>query len=210
MGEDRRALRVDADCQVVGQAGQDVLLDCTHAVPVIDHLVVGNDEVGVQAHVLQPDAVHQGAEVVTDVQLAGGTIPGEDSPAIRMHGKIGLDLVATLLGTGHGGLMGPHRLTISHGVLSSPLVRRGFDAGGAVSLTSCAGPGTGAATASVMGMIIAARGASPRARRPCGPRVDGRNSPRGVAPVHRRPRHRPASHHMRWPPRSCTRVQISR
>ena len=94
---------------------------------------------------------------MTDVQLAGGTIPGEDSPAIRMHGKIGLDLVAALLGTGHGGLMGPHRLTISHGVLSSPLVRRGFDAGGGgvTHVVRRLGTGTGAATASVMGKIIA-------------------------------------------------------
>ena len=62
--EDRGALRVDARGQVVGNQAEDALANRAHAVAVGNHLVVGDQDPGLHAAVLQQHAVTQGAKVV--------------------------------------------------------------------------------------------------------------------------------------------------
>ena len=75
MGEDDRPLGIDPSGQVVGHHVVDVVLQLTDAVAVVDHLVVGHDQEGFDAGVLQPHPVLERTEVVPDVQPAGGAVP---------------------------------------------------------------------------------------------------------------------------------------
>jgi hypothetical protein len=47
------------------------------------HLVVGYQDDHVDAEVLKSDPVREGAEVVADVQWAGGSITGQDAEVSR-------------------------------------------------------------------------------------------------------------------------------
>jgi hypothetical protein len=70
--------RVQSDGQVVEHQAGDVLIQVLGVVPVGQHLVVRDQHEYLGAEVLQPDAVAQGAEVVSQVQLAGRPVPGQD------------------------------------------------------------------------------------------------------------------------------------
>ena len=92
VGEDRRAVRVHAHGQGVGHQRQDALADGAHAVAVGDDLVVGDENPGVDAAVLDRLPRVHGAEVVTQVHIARGAHAGEHAVAVRVDVQVGLDL----------------------------------------------------------------------------------------------------------------------
>jgi len=94
VGENQRPLGVNASRQIVGDGTEDVVLQVSHTIPVIDHLVVGDQHHCPDAGILQSHSVGQGPEVVADVQMAGGTVPCQDAVVVRMDGDIGFDLRA--------------------------------------------------------------------------------------------------------------------
>ena len=106
MGEDRRALRVHAHRQGVGDQGQDPLANGAHAVAVGDDLVVGHEDPGVHSGVLDRLPGVHGAEVVAQVHVPGGADPGEHPVAAGVDGDIGLDLGGAGDGSGQGGVVG--------------------------------------------------------------------------------------------------------
>ena len=57
MGEDHRALWIDAGCEVVRHHVVDVVFQLTDTITVVDHLVVGNDQEGLDPGILQPNTV---------------------------------------------------------------------------------------------------------------------------------------------------------
>ena len=89
--------RVDADGEVVGQHAEHPLLDRAGAVAVGDHLVVGDQDEGVDARVLDAHPVRKGAEVVAEVQVAGGPVAGHHAEAGRVLRDLRFDLGAPCL-----------------------------------------------------------------------------------------------------------------
>jgi hypothetical protein len=79
VGEDRAAVRVDADGEIVQHQPFDVFAEPVGDVAVGQHLVVSDHHHQLGALLLQPDPVLQGAEVVADVQRPGGSVAGEDA-----------------------------------------------------------------------------------------------------------------------------------
>ena len=77
MRVDHRLVGVQAAGQVVDDHVVDVVLDVVGAVAVGDDLVVGDEHVGLGAHVLQFNTALEGAEVVTQVQASGRAVAGE-------------------------------------------------------------------------------------------------------------------------------------
>ena len=106
MGEDRRARRVDAHREVVGDQRTNPVADLAHAVAVGDHLVVGHEHEGLDAGVLQAHPVGQRPEVVPDVQVAGRPVAGEHAEARGVLGDLVLDRPAALLRAPQGRLGG--------------------------------------------------------------------------------------------------------
>ena len=96
MGEDHGLLGVDAAGKVVHDHVEDVVLDGLGGVAVRDHLVVGDDDVGMDAHLLQAHAVNQRAEVVAQVQAAGGAVSGEHGVLAGVDLQVLVDAVAAL------------------------------------------------------------------------------------------------------------------
>ena len=104
--EDRGALGVDARGQVVGDEAEDTLTDRTHAIAVGDHLVVGDQNPGLNPAVLQEHAVTQRAEVVAQVQVARRTVTREDTETRRVLVDRQVDLGAAGLRAGQRGIGG--------------------------------------------------------------------------------------------------------
>ena len=100
--EDRRPAGVDAHGQVVGDLAEHVLRQPGGHGPVRHHLVVGDQDQQVHAGVLQQDPVLQGAEVVADMQRAGGPVAGEHAERRRTGGDGELEVSAPLLGGEQG------------------------------------------------------------------------------------------------------------
>ena len=73
VGEDRGPVGVDPGGELVEQHLPDVAGQVAREVAVGDDLVVGDHEIGLDAERLQADPVGQGAEVVAEVQGAGGS-----------------------------------------------------------------------------------------------------------------------------------------
>ena len=106
MVKDRGALRVNARGQVVGDEAEDALTDRTYAVAVGDHLVVGDQNPGLNAAVLQEHAVTQRAEVVAQVQVAGRAVTREDAETRGVLVNRQVDLGAAGLRAGQRGIRG--------------------------------------------------------------------------------------------------------
>ena len=115
VGEDHGLCRVDAAGQVVEQHVCHVVGDVLGRVAVGDDLVVGDDDVGLDAGVLQRDAPGQGAEIVPEVQAPGGPVAREHRVLARMHREIGAYLVASALG-------GLEASLVRHRVLALPFL----------------------------------------------------------------------------------------
>ena len=71
-----------------------------------DSLIVGDQDVGLDPGVLQSHPVRQRAEVVTQVQVPGGTVTGHHPEGRRVDGDPGFDLGAARLGAAQGGIGG--------------------------------------------------------------------------------------------------------
>ena len=104
--EDRGALGVDARGQVVGDEAEDALTDRAHAVAVGDHLVVGDQNPGLDPAVLQQHAVTQRTEVVAQVQVPGRAVTREDAETRRVLVDRQVDLSAAGLRAGQRGIGG--------------------------------------------------------------------------------------------------------
>ena len=95
MREYHGLIGIDAARQVVHDHVVDVVLDMLGSVAVRDDLVVCDDDVGVDAHVLQAHALDQRAEVMPQVQPARRTVAGQHRVLVCLAGvQVCLDLVA--------------------------------------------------------------------------------------------------------------------
>ena len=94
MGEDHGLLGVDAAGEVVDDHVENVVLNVLGRVAVGDHLVVGDDYVRADAHLLQADAIDERAEVVPEVQTAGRAVAGEHGVLAGVDLELLVDLVA--------------------------------------------------------------------------------------------------------------------
>ena len=97
MREDHGLFRVDAGGHVVEHQIEHVLLDVLGGVAVGDHLIVGDDDVGLHAAVLHGHALADRAEVVAEVQAAGRTVAGEHGELARILLQFGKRGIGTLL-----------------------------------------------------------------------------------------------------------------
>ena len=79
VGEDRRPGGIDAGREIVQDRAVHVLADSAGSVAVRDDLVVREDHERLDACVLQTDALAEGADVVAEVELPGGPLPGQDA-----------------------------------------------------------------------------------------------------------------------------------
>ncbi|CPU65399.1 Uncharacterised protein [Mycobacteroides abscessus] len=102
VGEDGRAGGVDPGREVVEDDLAHGGAQVSGVVAVGDDLVVGDDEHDLDAVVLQPDAVREGAEVVPEVQRARRAVTGEDAEAGRVGREPGLDTRGPLAGRRDG------------------------------------------------------------------------------------------------------------
>jgi hypothetical protein len=84
MGEDRRRGGVDSRGKVIQHQPSNRLGQLAHAVAVRDDLVVGDHEKHLDARSLQANAVDERAEVMAQVQRAGGPVAGQDPEALRV------------------------------------------------------------------------------------------------------------------------------
>jgi hypothetical protein len=88
VGEDRGRGRVDAGGQIVQDQPENRWVERPDAFAVRDDLVVGDDEEDLDAGALQAHAVGERAEIVAQVQRAGGTVAGQDPEALRVAGDL--------------------------------------------------------------------------------------------------------------------------
>ena len=79
VGEDGRAVGVDADGEVVRHEALDIAGQARGRIAVGDRLVVGDEDEELGALLLQRDPVLERAEVVAEVERAGGAVAGEDT-----------------------------------------------------------------------------------------------------------------------------------
>jgi hypothetical protein len=77
--EDDGVVRVQPGRQIVQYEAEHVVGQVVGPVAVGDHLVVGDDEVEEVTLLLEPDAFGEAAEVVTEVQRAGGSLARDDA-----------------------------------------------------------------------------------------------------------------------------------
>ena len=96
MREDHRLDGVEPAREVVDDHVADVVGDVLGGIAVGDDLVVRDDDVGLDAHVLQAHAVDERAEVVAQMQAARRAVAREHGVLLRVDGQIGMDLVAAL------------------------------------------------------------------------------------------------------------------
>jgi hypothetical protein len=96
VGEDRRPVGVDARGQVVGDDAADRGGQLPARLSIGHHLVVGDHHDHLDAEVLQPDAVREGAQVVPDVQRSGGPVTGQDPELPRCSLELILERAAAL------------------------------------------------------------------------------------------------------------------
>src|SRR5699024_3171689 len=94
----RRAPRVGAHGQVVGEQLAHGALDDAAALTAGDRLVVGDDQPCLRAGVLEAHAVAQRPAAVAEVQCAGGAAAGEHAQAGGVGPARGPGPVAALLG----------------------------------------------------------------------------------------------------------------
>ena len=94
---DHGFLGVYAACQVVHDHVVDVVLDMLGGVAVGDDLVVGDEDIRANAHVLQLHAPLQRAEVMAQVKPARGAVTREHRVFLGMAGQISANFVAALL-----------------------------------------------------------------------------------------------------------------
>lgn len=80
--EDRRAGRIDPGGEVVQDKPVDGIGEVADAVAVGDHLVVGDHEEDLDAGPLEAHPVGECAEVVAQMQRAGGPVAGQDAEAL--------------------------------------------------------------------------------------------------------------------------------
>ena len=76
--KDRRPVRIDSGGEILGNKVADPRPKRADLVPVGDHLIVSDDDGHRCADVLQSDPIGQRAQVVTEMQGAGGAVPGDD------------------------------------------------------------------------------------------------------------------------------------
>ena len=93
---DHGLVGVDTAGKVVHDHVVHVVLDMLGGVAVGDDLVVGDEHVGLGAHVLQLNAALEGAKVVAQVQTAGGAITGEHGELLGRFGQALANGVALL------------------------------------------------------------------------------------------------------------------
>ena len=98
MGEHHGLVRIDAGGHVVEHQVQHVVLDVLGGVAVGDHLVVGDDDVRVDAALLHGDTLTDRAEVVAEVQPAGRAVAGQHGEGRRLGLQLGECFVRTLFG----------------------------------------------------------------------------------------------------------------
>ena len=79
--EDRRTLRINTGSNVVGNQTKDAFTNWANAVTVRDHLIVGNQNPRFNATVLQQNTVTKRTEVMTEVQVPGRSVAGQDTEA---------------------------------------------------------------------------------------------------------------------------------
>ena len=87
---------VDAAGKVVHDHVVHVVLDVLGGVAVGDDLVVGDEHVGLGAHVLQLHAALEGAKVVAQVQASGGAVTGKHGELLGRFGQAIANGVALL------------------------------------------------------------------------------------------------------------------
>ncbi len=97
MRVDHGLFRVDAGRHVVEDEVEHVVLDVLGGVAVGDHLVIGDDDIGVHALVLHFHAAAQRAEVVAHVQTAGRPVAGQHGELARILFDRGERRIGTLL-----------------------------------------------------------------------------------------------------------------
>ena len=97
MREDHGLVRVDAGGHVVEHQVEHVVLDVLGGVAVGDHLIVGDDDVGVHSAVLHGHAFANGSEVVAQMQAAGRSVAGQHSELARILLQFGQRRVGTFL-----------------------------------------------------------------------------------------------------------------
>ena len=93
---DHGLVGVDTAGKVVHDHVVHVVLDVLGGVAVGDDLVVGDEHVGLSAHVLQLHAALEGAKVVAQVQTAGGAVAGKHGELLWRLGQALANGVALL------------------------------------------------------------------------------------------------------------------
>ena len=78
MGEDRGAIGVDADSEVVSDLTEHVAGQAIGSVTVCDGLVISDEHQYLHAEVLETDPVGERAEQMADVQRPRRAISGQD------------------------------------------------------------------------------------------------------------------------------------
>ncbi len=97
MREYHGALGVDPARKVIDHHVQHVVVDVLGGVAVGDDLVVGDDDVGLHAFVLQAHAFDDGAEEMPKVQPPGRPVAREHGVCARVSRQVGLHCIAHLL-----------------------------------------------------------------------------------------------------------------
>ena len=97
MRVDHGLFRVDAGGHVVENQVEHVVLDVLGGVAVGDHLVVGDDDIGVHALVLHLHAAAKRAEVMAHVQAACRSVAGQHSELARILLDLGQCRIRALL-----------------------------------------------------------------------------------------------------------------
>ena len=71
-------------------------------VAVGDNLIIGDQNIAVDAHVLVLNAMKDAAEIMAQMQTTRGAVAGEHGVFLGMNGKIGADLVGAVLACKEG------------------------------------------------------------------------------------------------------------
>ena len=95
---DHRLVRVQAASEVVHDHVVDVVTDVLGRVAVRDDLVVRDEDVGVNAHVLKFDSILKGAKVVAEVEATRRAVSGEHRVTLGVLGQVRADTLAALEG----------------------------------------------------------------------------------------------------------------
>ena len=88
MGKNHRFLRIYTSCEIIDNHVVDIVLNMLSGVAIGNHLIIGYNDIGFDAHILQANTLLERAEVMPHVKSSRWTIACKHCVAFGMYAEI--------------------------------------------------------------------------------------------------------------------------